>query len=48
MSDFAYAEPSRLEPGQAATFNILWSDLLAAPIQRTSLQVDFRDCRERG
>jgi len=40
-SDFTYADPSRLEPGQAAPFNILWSDMLAALHNRTSLQVSF-------
>jgi hypothetical protein len=31
-------------PGQAAPFNILWLDILAALHNRTSLQVSFRDC----
>ena len=43
-SDFSYTDPDRLEPGQAAPFNILWSDVLAPLHNRTSLQVSFRDC----
>jgi len=43
-SDFDYTDPDRLDPGQAAPFNILWSDILAPLHNRTSLQVSFRDC----
>jgi len=43
-SEFTYADPHRLEPGQKAPFEILWTDILAPLHEHNTLTLDFRDC----